>query len=105
MILFNTGTATRALVDNYFRRIGIQPRIVMESESVASIKPLVRVNLGVSILPLPAVAAEAKRGELIYLRLADYPFTRDIGLVFHKSVYRPKPLVELIRLFEKSRKS
>lgn len=104
MILFNSGTATRTLVEDYFRQVGIQPPIVMESESVASIKPLVRVNLGVSILPLPAVAAEAKRGELHYLRLLDQPFTRDIGLVFHKSNYQPKPLAELIQIFKNTRK-
>jgi len=104
MILFNTGTATRVLIDEYFRRIGIQPDVAMESESVATIKPLVRVNLGVSIMPLAAVAAEAKRGELTYLHLSDEPFTRDIGLVFHKSSYQPKPLIELISLFKSMRK-
>jgi DNA-binding transcriptional LysR family regulator len=93
LILFNTGRATRTLIDDYLRRTGVQPEIAMESESVASIKPLVRINLGVSILPLAAVAAEAKRGELVYLRLTDKPFTRDIGLVFHKSNYHPKPLL------------
>lgn len=104
MILFNTGTATRALIDEYFRRVGIQPEVAMESESVATIKPLVRVNLGVSIMPLAAVAAEAKRGELVYLRLSDERFTRDIGIVFHKSSYQPKPLVELIHLFKSMRR-
>jgi len=104
LILFNTGTATRTLIDDYLRRAGVQPEIAMESESVASIKPLVRINLGVSILPLAAITAEAKRGELIYLRVADEPFTRDIGLVFHKSNYHPKPLLELINLFKTMRK-
>jgi DNA-binding transcriptional LysR family regulator len=104
MILFNTGTTTRVLIDEYFRRVGIQPEVAMESENIASIKPLVRVNLGVSILPLAAVAAEAKRGELAYLRLADEPLTRDIGLVFHKSNYQPRPLLELISLFKTARR-
>ena len=104
MILFNTGSATRSLIDDYLRRIGIQPEVAMESESVATIKPLVRVNLGVSLLPLASVAAEAKRGELVYLRLADHRLTRDIGVVFHKSNYQPKPLLELIDLFKTVRK-
>ena len=100
MILFNTGSTTRLLIDDYLRSVGIQPEVAMESESVATIKPLVRLNLGVSLLPMAAVAAEAKRGELIYLRLADHRFTRDIGIVFHKSDYQPKPLLELINLFK-----
>ncbi|MCX6623062.1 MAG: LysR family transcriptional regulator [Acidobacteria bacterium] len=100
MILFHPGTATRVLLNEYFARVGVTPDIAMESESVATIKPLVRVNLGVSILPLAAVTAEAKRGELIYLRLAGERLTREIGLVFHKSNYHPKPLLELIELFK-----
>ena len=104
MILFNPGTTTRTLIDDYFRRKGIQPEVAMESENIASIRPLVRINLGVSILPLAAVADEARRGELTYLRLADEPLTRDIGLVAHKSNYQPRLLLELMNLFKNPRR-
>lgn len=99
MILFNPGTATRQLIDEYFARIGLEPRIVMVSENVATIKPLVRINLGISLLPLPAVAIEAKRGELHYLRIRGERLTRDIGLVTHNDDYKPKALLELMALF------
>jgi DNA-binding transcriptional LysR family regulator len=99
MILFNPGTATRQLIDEYFARIGLEPRIVMVSENVATIKPLVRINLGISLLPLPAVAVEARRGELHYLRIRGERLTRDIGLVTHKDDYKPKALLELMALF------
>lgn len=102
MILFNAGTATRRLIDDYFERLGLQPKIVMESESVATIKPLVRIDLGVSLLPLRAVSGEAKRGELHYLRVRNEKVTRDIGLVVHKSDYKPKALLELMGLFRSS---
>ena len=99
MILFNPGTATRQLIDEYFARLGLEPRVIMISETVATIKPLVRINLGISLLPLPAVAIEAKRGELHYLRIRGERLTRDIGLVAHKGDYKPKALVELMALF------
>jgi DNA-binding transcriptional LysR family regulator len=99
MILFNPGTATRQLIDDYFARIGLEPRIVMVSENVATIKPLVRINLGISLLPLPAVAVEARRGELHYLRIRGERLTRDIGLVTHKDDYKPKALLDLMALF------
>lgn len=102
MILFNPGTATRRLIDGYFERFGLRPQIVMESESVATIKPLVRINLGISLLPLRAVSGEAKRGELHYLRVRNERLTRDIGLVVHKSDYKPKALLELMSLFHSS---
>jgi DNA-binding transcriptional LysR family regulator len=100
MILFNPGATTRRLIDKYFERIGLQPKIVMETESVATIKPLVKINLGISLLPLRAVVQETKHGELHYVRVRNAKLTRDIGLVIHKADYKPKALLELIELFQ-----
>ncbi len=102
MIAFSGGTATRRLMDQYFERFDISPAIVMESESVATIKPLVRINLGVSLLPLRSVIAEARRGELHYIRIRDERIVRDIGLVCQKGHYKSRALSELIGLFQKS---
>jgi DNA-binding transcriptional LysR family regulator len=99
MILFNHSTSTRGLIDDYFQRLGLKPQVIMESESVATIKPLVRINLGISLLPFPAVAAEVKRGELHYLRIRDATLTRNIGLVVQKTSYKPKALTGLMALF------
>jgi DNA-binding transcriptional LysR family regulator len=101
MILFSQGTSTRAVLDQYFTRIGVAPRAAMESENVATIKPLVRINLGVALLPLRSVAAEAKHGELHYLRIRDEKIVREVGLVCHKGDYKPKALAEMIGLFLK----
>ena len=99
MILFNHSTSTRGLIDRYFQRLGFEPQVVMESESVATIKPLVRINLGISLLPFPAVAAEVKRGELHCLRIREARLNRAIGLVAQKASYKPKAMVELMALF------
>jgi DNA-binding transcriptional LysR family regulator len=101
MIAFSRATSTRALLDQYFERIGVAPAIAMESESVATIKPLVRINLGVSLLPLRSVLSEARRGELHYVRILDEKIIREIGLVCHKADYKPKALAEIISLFRK----
>jgi Transcriptional regulator len=101
MILFSQGTSTRTVLDQYFTRIGVSPSIAMESENVATIKPLVRINLGVALLPLRSVAAEAKHGELHYLRIRDEKIVRDTGLVCRKGDYKPKALAEMIELFLK----
>jgi DNA-binding transcriptional LysR family regulator len=105
MIVFPRGSATRALMDGYFERLGIRPKIAMESESVATIKPLVQVNLGIGLLPLRAVLPESRRGELHCLRLRDARLYREIGLVYLKSDYQPKALQELISMFCKGRGS
>jgi DNA-binding transcriptional LysR family regulator len=100
MILFARGTTTRSILDKYFERLGRAPRLMMESDNVATIMPLVRANLGVSLLPRPYVLHEVRRGDIHYLRInGERPF-RDIGLVFQKSDILPKAVGELIRLFQ-----
>jgi DNA-binding transcriptional LysR family regulator len=102
MILFPRGAATRLLIDQYLQHAGIRPKVAMEAETVATIKPLVRINLGIGLLPLRAVAAESQRKELHYLRIRSTPLVREIGLVFLKSDFQPKPLLDLIKLFKQS---
>ena len=100
LILFPKGARTRNVIEAFFHDVGINPRIVMEAENVALIKPLVKIDLGISIIPLRSVSEELERGELHYLKIKNHRLIRQVGLVFHKSEYIPKMLSELIRLFK-----
>lgn len=101
LILFGKGAATRRVLDAFFRDIGVHPRIVMEAENVAVIKPLVAIDLGITLLPERAVEAEIRRGELHGLRIEGYALQRDIGLVYQKTDQLPKVLAVLIHLFRR----
>jgi LysR family cyn operon transcriptional activator len=103
LITFAKDTNTRAVVDNFFREAGVTPRIGMEAENVAIIKPLVKIDLGLTIIPYRAIADEVKRKELHCLRIRNHKVTRQVGIVFHKSDHLPKALSELIRLFRHQR--
>jgi DNA-binding transcriptional LysR family regulator len=72
----------------------------MEAENVATIMPLVKIDLGISIIPFRSMAGELKRRELHCLRIRNHKVTRQVGLVYHKSDHLPKILLELIRLFK-----
>lgn len=100
LILFPKGARTRNVLDKFFHDAGITPRIVMEAENVALIKPLVKIDLGISIVPLRSIAEELQRGELHCLRIKNRRLVRQVGLVYHKSEYVPKMLAELIQLFK-----
>src|SRR4051812_34389055 len=60
-ILFETGSITRRLVNEFFTREGIEADIVMETENVEIIKAMVRTGLGISIIPWQAAAADVRR--------------------------------------------
>ncbi len=104
LILFPKEARTRKVLDEFFREAGISPRIVMEAENVALIKPLVKIDLGISIIPLRSVYEELQRGELHCLSIVNHKLVRQVGLVFHKAEYIPKMLAELIRLFKEVQK-
>lgn len=103
LILFQKGAHTRKVLDKFFEDMAVKPIIYMESDNVATIKPLIKINLGVTIIPLRAVADEVKRKELHCLRVRGYDLRRHLGLVFHKSEHVPKAVTELIRLFGESK--
>lgn len=81
LITFAKDANTRAVIDNYFSAAGVTPRIAMEGENVATIKPLVKIDLGVTIIPYRAIAEEVKRKELHCLRIRDQKVTRQVGIV------------------------
>jgi len=105
LILFPKGANTRNLLEEFFRRAQIRPHVAMEAENVAIIKPLVKIDLGISIIPLRSMAEELKRKELHCLRIRNHKVTRQVGLVFHKSDHLPKILVELVRLFKENQEA
>lgn len=102
LILFPKEARTRNVLDAFFHSAAISPRIVMEAENVALIKPLVKIDLGISIIPLRSVSEELERRELHCLKIRNYRLIRQVGLVYHKSEYIPKILSELIRLFKET---
>ena len=99
LITFPEGARTRKVLDHYFKEIGIAPHISIEAENVAIIKPLVKIDLGISIVPFAAIAEETKRRELHCLRIRDHKLTRQVGLVYQKTDHLPKVPAELIRFF------
>ena len=94
----------RVVVDAAIQRIclqeGIEPHIVMAIDHPDSIKQLVKLGLGASILPLWIVADEARAGTLRILRLEN---TRlyEYGLVYRRPGYRPKGLTALVSVAQR----
>src|SRR5688572_17734639 len=72
-ILFATGSITRHLVEDFFKRGGIRRKVIMETENVEIIKAMVRHGLGISIVPWQAAAADVAAQQLSYSRISGNP--------------------------------
>ena len=99
-ILFETGSITRRLVNEFFTREGIEANIVMETENVEIIKAMVRTGLGISIIPWQAAAADVRTKQLFASRINGIPLYRETGWLYPKMSRLPRSVTEVIAVFE-----
>ena len=100
LILFERGSNTRKIIDQFFDKHDISPQIIMEMENVEIIKPLVDIGLGITIIPYQSIVREVEAGTLHYARISGHPLYRKLGLVMLKMNYRPIPLQRIVTLFK-----
>jgi DNA-binding transcriptional LysR family regulator len=91
-LLYPPRSNMRAIIDAFFDRIGIHPRITMEADDTEAIKRLVESGFGYSILPEFALRGQ-RRLELF--RVAGHRLARRQALATARTDY-PRPLTETI---------
>ena len=100
LILYEAGSNTRRVLDDFFLEEGVAVRVAMETENVEIIKAMVSHGLGVSIIPFAAAAKDVKAGRLAYSKLRGRKLYRETGWVYMKSDYVPKTVSEILRVFD-----
>src|SRR5207248_2308029 len=99
-ILFEIGSATRRVIDNFFASESIEPTVVMDTENVEIIKAMVKTGLGVGIVPYQAVAREVKAGQLFCARIEGHELVRETGWVYARANRVPRMIHELLAAFD-----
>ena len=102
-VLFETGSITRRLVEEFFARERIRPPIIMETENVEIIKAMVRNGVGISIVPWQAASADVQTKQLHCSRIADHALHRQTGWLYPKMRRLPRAVSEVMRVFEQIR--
>ena len=102
-VLFETGSITRRIVEEFFARERITPPIIMETENVEIIKAMVRSGLGISIIPWQAAAADVSTRQLFCSRITGASLVRQTGWLYPKMGRLPRAVTEVIRVFETMR--
>jgi len=75
LVLFQAGTAVRAVLDAHLSQAGVVPRIAMELRSVQAIRQMVEQGLGAGFVSRHALPSG------IGLRCLDGPVVRQLGIV------------------------
>ena len=102
-VLFESGSNTRRVIDEFFLREHVEPRIVMETENVEIIKAMVRTGLGIGVIPYLAVAAEVANRQLFCSRIAGHELFRETGWIYPKMSRLPRTVSEVLTAFDRIR--
>ncbi|WP_296255999.1 MULTISPECIES: LysR family transcriptional regulator [unclassified Pseudomonas] len=92
LVVFEAGSSTRLLIDEWFLQAGLRVKPVMELGSVEAIKEMVAAGLGYSIVPAMSVAAAHHRRGLRIEPLTP-SLSRTLGIVLRQD----KPLGKALR--------
>ena len=105
MILRLPSSATRQLfeatlisvnesIDNF--------NVTLEVDNVATIKELVRKNLGVSILPRSACLKDIQKGKLKCLPIENLSMMREMNIAYNKDFTHIEILDDIVNLYQKA---
>lgn len=76
-------------------------QVILEVDNVATIKDLIRKNLGISILPRSACMDELRKGKLTALPIENLSMTRETNLVYHRDFAHKETLQDIPALYKK----
>ncbi len=95
-ILFRRGSRMQDPIDRYFAACGFEPNVTMRFDNAEFIRAMVRVGMGISMLPLWVVDKDLKDGSLHLIRQAEPPLYSKVALVRRKSNFIPRPVQAFI---------
>jgi len=81
LILLERGASIRRATDRFFREVGIEPSLALESNDTYFIKLMVERGMGISLLPAWAVGHEVAWGWLSRLRIEGHRLRREVAAI------------------------
>jgi len=98
-VLYPKRSNMRSIIDQFFRKAGINPRVVMEADDTEAIKSLVESGFAYSILPGFALRGSTRFFHV--MRISGHSLIRRQALAMARTDY-PRALTESIALFLQS---
>ena len=105
MILRSQGSATRDLFVSHLESLNLSLadfNVVLEVDNIATIKDLIRKDLGVSILARSACMDEWRKGKLTLLPIENLSMIREISILYHQDFHHPEVLQELTKIYHQT---
>ncbi len=103
MILRLPQSATRLLFESTLESMGESIgsfNVTLEIDNIATIKDLIRKDLGVSILARSACLDEVRKGKITVLPIENLSMVRETNIVYHKDFTQVGILKEITKLYQ-----
>lgn len=108
MILRLPTSATRQLFESTLESIGdsiMSFNVTIEVDNIATIKDLIRKDLGVSILPKSACMDELRKGKIAALPIENLSMARETRIVYNRDFDHPEILQEITKTYQEVAKA
>lgn len=97
-ILYQRAVVIEAAIRQFCVAAGFEPKVVMQNDQADSIKELVKLGLGISLLPIWSVSEDVRRGTLKQVRLRNRQLFSVTGLIYRKTPHLPKAVQSLLEV-------
>lgn len=101
-ILLKPGRGLRYKADQFFREGKIQPRIILETDSVELAHRLALANHGFALIPRLAFPTLARTDQSVFFQVKDHPLDRTLYLARRKGAYMTRAMEALCGLIRTS---
>lgn len=105
MILRLPGSGTQNLFLSHLESMGRsieEFNVVLQVDNIATIKDLIRKDLGISILARSACMDELRKGKLTALPIENLSMVRETNILYHKDFSHPEVLQAITRLYQET---
>jgi DNA-binding transcriptional LysR family regulator len=98
LILGEKGGNTRRLIDEFFAKAGLKPRIAMELGRINAIKRMVEQGMGVGIVPYQSAVQEIAEGRLVRWWVEGAQINSELGFASLAGHYQSAVMQTFIKL-------
>lgn len=102
MILRLPNSGTRNLLESHLESLQMDLadfNVVLEVDNIATIKDLIRKDMGISVLARSACMDELRKGKLTALPIENLSMIRETNLLYHRDFEHTEILKELTKLY------
>jgi DNA-binding transcriptional LysR family regulator len=101
-IAFDPDIPTRTLIDNLLKSHNVSVDVMQAYDNIETIKQVVEIGMGVSIVPEPTVRREIRDGILIGRPFAGIHLVRPTGILLRRGRTRSRALRQFLRVLTRS---